>query len=148
MTQHLTRDDPQHPSTDGCASPGDASQFVCLVMATRTGRPTAGWASLTNTEHDVVDLLLDGRTNRMIGDQLGISRRTVETHLSHVFGKLGMRTRVELAAQAARRGTSAEPAASGQVPHLPSRCVNTRRGSGQRPRRYREPATATISVTP
>ena len=71
-------------------------------MATRTGRPTAGWASLTNTEHDVVDLLLGGRTNRMIGEQLGISRRTVETHLSHVFGKLGMRTRVELAADAAR----------------------------------------------
>jgi DNA-binding CsgD family transcriptional regulator len=66
-------------------------------------RPTSGWPSLTTTENEVVELLLGGRTNRMIGEQLGISRRTVETHLSHVFGKLGLRTRVELAAEAARR---------------------------------------------
>jgi DNA-binding CsgD family transcriptional regulator len=116
MTQHRTRDEPSHRSVDGCASPGDASQFVRLFMATRTGRPTAGWGSLTNTEHDVVDLLLDGRTNRMIGAQLGISRRTVETHLSHVFGKLGMRTRVELAAQAARRGAPGELEVTGRCP--------------------------------
>ena len=72
-------------------------------MTTHSGRATVGWASLTRTEQTVVELLLGGRTNRMIGDQLGISPRTVETHLSHVFGKLSIRTRVELAAEAARR---------------------------------------------
>ena len=52
-------------------------------------------------------MLLGGRTNRLIGVQLGISPRTVETHLAHVFDKLGIRTRVELAAEAARRTTPA-----------------------------------------
>jgi DNA-binding CsgD family transcriptional regulator len=79
-------------------------------------RPRMGWASLTHTEAEVVELLLGGRTNRMIGDQLGISRRTVETHLAHVFGKLGMRTRVELAAEAARRGGSDPPVPHGTCP--------------------------------
>ena len=66
-------------------------------------RPSYGWASLTRTEDDVVALLLGGRTNRQIGVQLGISARTVETHLAHVYDKLGIRSRVELAAEAARR---------------------------------------------
>jgi DNA-binding CsgD family transcriptional regulator len=70
----------------------------------QTGRATYGWSSLTRTEDDVVALLLGGRTNRQIGVQLGISPRTVETHLAHVYDKLGIRTRVELAAEAARRG--------------------------------------------
>lgn len=67
------------------------------------GRMAYGWGSLTRTEDDVVNLLLGGRTNRQIGVQLGISPRTVETHLAHVYDKLGIRTRVELAAEAARR---------------------------------------------
>ena len=79
-------------------------------------RPRMGWASLTHTEAEVVELLLGGRTNRMIGEQLGISRRTVETHLAHVFGKLGMRTRVELAAEAARRGGVDPPPPRGICP--------------------------------
>ena len=62
-----------------------------------------GWDSLSRTEREVVELLLGGRTNRLIGLQLGISPRTVETHLAHVFDKLGVRTRVELAAQAGQR---------------------------------------------
>ena len=69
-----------------------------------TRRSTYGWESLTRTEEDVVTLLLGGRTNRRIGVELGISPRTVETHLAHVYDKLGIRTRVELAAEAARRG--------------------------------------------
>ena len=62
-----------------------------------------GWASLTPTERKVVDLLQLGLTNRQIGEQLGSSARTVETHITHVFGKLAIGSRVELAAAAARR---------------------------------------------
>lgn len=69
-------------------------------------RATYGWESLTRTEDDVVALLLGGRTNRQIGVQLGISPRTVESHLAHVYDKLGIRTRVELAAEAARRSAT------------------------------------------
>jgi DNA-binding NarL/FixJ family response regulator len=72
----------------------------------RSGRPSFGWDSLTATERLVVDLLRDGLTNREIGDRLGISRRTVETHLSHTFSKVGVATRVQLAVAASAAPTS------------------------------------------
>jgi DNA-binding CsgD family transcriptional regulator len=65
-------------------------------------RALKGWHALTPTESDVVRLTVDGLTNREIGERLFISRRTVQTHLSHVFTKLEVSTRVELAAAAAR----------------------------------------------
>lgn len=61
-----------------------------------------GWASLTRTEGEVVRLLAEGLSNPQIGARLFISPRTVETHLSHVFAKLGVRSRGELTALAAR----------------------------------------------
>jgi DNA-binding CsgD family transcriptional regulator len=66
-------------------------------------RPSTGWDSLTETERRVVDLIERGLTNPEIGRRLFISHRTVETHVAHVFAKLGVNSRVELAAQAARR---------------------------------------------
>jgi DNA-binding CsgD family transcriptional regulator len=74
------------------------------MTATTYRRETTGWESLTPTERAVVELLLEGGTNRVIGDRLGVSRRTVETHLAHVFLKLGVDSRVSVATQAARRG--------------------------------------------
>ena len=68
-----------------------------------------GWPSLSRTERDVVDLVTRGLTNREVGARLFISRRTVETHLSHVFRKLNVSSRVELAAMAA-----VHPAGSGR----------------------------------
>jgi hypothetical protein len=62
----------------------------------------------------------EGLTNAEVGRRLFISRRTVETHLSHVFGKLGVSSRVQLAAQASREGdgelTSATRQASVRTP--------------------------------
>lgn len=66
-------------------------------------RPIIGWASLTPTELDVVRLVAEGRTNPEIAERLFMSRNTVKTHLSHVFTKLGVATRSELAAEATRR---------------------------------------------
>jgi predicted ATPase/class 3 adenylate cyclase/DNA-binding CsgD family transcriptional regulator len=68
------------------------------------GRPSQGWGSLTPTERAVVDLVTEGLTNPQIAERLFVSRGTVRTHLSHVFRKLGVATRAELAARAARRG--------------------------------------------
>jgi DNA-binding CsgD family transcriptional regulator len=48
---------------------------------------------LTAREHDVVELLCCGRTNRDIGDCLQISLATVKTHLLHIFEKLGVENR-------------------------------------------------------
>lgn len=70
-------------------------------------RGSAGWTSLTATEILVTELVQKGLTNREIGGRLGSSPRTVETHLSHIFTKLQITTRVELAAaSAARNATS------------------------------------------
>jgi DNA-binding CsgD family transcriptional regulator len=63
------------------------------------GRPKSGWASLTPAEHAVADLVADGLTNPQIGDRLYISGRTVQTHLMHVFAKLDIASRAQLAAQ-------------------------------------------------
>ena len=65
-------------------------------------RPSSGWASLTPTEHDVVRLLTEGLPNKDIATRLFISPRTVETHLTHVYAKLGLSSRVQLAQEAAR----------------------------------------------
>jgi predicted ATPase/class 3 adenylate cyclase/DNA-binding CsgD family transcriptional regulator len=67
-------------------------------------RPSHGWESLTPTELDVVGLVAEGLTNPQIAEKLFISRGTVKTHLSHIFAKLGVSTRAELATQATRRG--------------------------------------------
>lgn len=66
-------------------------------------RPSTGWASLTPTEGDVVRLVGDGLTNKDIAARLFVSPRTVESHLSHVYAKLGLSSRVQLAQAAARR---------------------------------------------
>ena len=66
-------------------------------------RPLRGWASLSPAELRVVQLVAEGLTNPQIGERLFISPRTVQAHLSHVFAKLAVSSRAELAAQAARR---------------------------------------------
>jgi DNA-binding CsgD family transcriptional regulator len=70
-------------------------------------RPSTGWAALTPTELDVVALAAQGHTNAEIGRQLFISPGTAKVHLSHVYTKLGIANRAELAAQAIRRGLAA-----------------------------------------
>jgi DNA-binding CsgD family transcriptional regulator len=67
-------------------------------------RPSFGWDSLTPTELEVVRLAAAGLTNPVIGERLFISRGTVKTHLQHVFAKLSVHSRAELAADAIRHG--------------------------------------------
>ena len=68
----------------------------------RRKRPTSGWRSLTPTEQQVIQLVVQGLSNPEIGEQLFVSRETIKTHLSSIFGKLGVFSRAELAAQASR----------------------------------------------
>jgi DNA-binding CsgD family transcriptional regulator len=65
-------------------------------------RPTSGWASLTRSERDVVRLVSEGLANNDIATRLFISPRTVQTHLTHVYTKLGLTSRVQLVQEAAR----------------------------------------------
>jgi predicted ATPase/class 3 adenylate cyclase/DNA-binding CsgD family transcriptional regulator len=65
-------------------------------------RPTSGWESLTPTERDVVRLVSEGLGNKDIATRLFVSPRTVQTHLTHVYTKLGLSSRVQLVQEAAR----------------------------------------------
>lgn len=68
------------------------------------GRPRHGWDSLSASELNVVRLVAEGKTNREVADRLFLSRDTVHTHVSNVLRKLGLSSRVELAAEAVRHG--------------------------------------------
>jgi DNA-binding CsgD family transcriptional regulator len=62
-------------------------------------RPAGGWESLTKTERAVSLLVAEGLTNGAVARRLYISPHTVNTHLRHVFAKLGVPNRVALAAE-------------------------------------------------
>jgi len=55
-----------------------------------------GIESLTPAERQVADLAAAGHGNREIAQRLYVTRRTVETHLTHVFAKLGISGRAQL----------------------------------------------------
>ncbi len=65
-------------------------------------RPSNGWESLTPAEINVVKLVSEGLTNKDIAARLFVSARTVQAHLSHVYSKLGLSSRVQLAQEASR----------------------------------------------
>jgi DNA-binding CsgD family transcriptional regulator/tetratricopeptide (TPR) repeat protein len=58
---------------------------------------TNGWAALTTSELTVARLVAEGLTNREVAERLFVSPHTVSSHLRHVFSKLGITSRVELA---------------------------------------------------
>jgi predicted ATPase/class 3 adenylate cyclase/DNA-binding CsgD family transcriptional regulator len=66
-------------------------------------RPSSGWASLTPAELDVVGLVCEGLGNKDIAARLFVSPRTVQAHLTHVYNKLGLTSRVQLAQEMAAR---------------------------------------------
>ena len=66
-------------------------------------RPSAGWASLTPSELEVARLVGEHLSNPEIAKRLFVSRATVKTHLLHIFAKLGIDSRSELAAAAIGR---------------------------------------------
>lgn len=80
----------------------DAVAYASRARGERK-RPSTGWGSLTPTEQRIVALVAEGLTNPRVAARLFISRGTVKVHLSHIFTKLELSTRAELAAQATRR---------------------------------------------
>jgi predicted ATPase/DNA-binding CsgD family transcriptional regulator len=67
------------------------------------GRPTTGWDALTPTELRVVELLVEGLSNPKIGERMFVSAGTVKTHLAHVYTKLGLANRTEVASAFVQR---------------------------------------------
>ena len=72
---------------------------VALARRTRgeRRRPTTGWEALTPTEIEVAVAVAEGRTNKQAAAHLFISLGTVKTHLRHIFDKLGIENRAQLA---------------------------------------------------
>jgi len=95
-----------------------------VAYAARKGggrkRPATGWASLTPAELEVVRLATEGLRNEAIARRLFIARGTVKVHLSHIFAKLSISSRAELAAQAAAQDLTAR-SSDGLVPLLLAR---------------------------
>lgn len=60
-------------------------------------RPTFGWGSLTPAEEAVSELVAEGLTNREVAEKLYLSPHTVDSHLRHIFRKLDITSRVQLA---------------------------------------------------
>ena len=64
----------------------------------------AGAESLTPREREVLALIARGRSNKLIARELGISEKTVKTHVGHVLAKLGVTDRTQAAVIAVRTG--------------------------------------------
>ena len=88
-----------HVSSPADDAPLTLTQAVELARRARgeRGRPTHGWDSLTPTELEVVLLVTAGYPNANIADRLRMSTPTVKTHLTHIFTKLDVSNRTELA---------------------------------------------------
>lgn len=68
-----------------------------LTGAGAMSQEEAAWASLTDREREVIDLIAAGRSNKEIGDLLYISERTVKSHVSNLLAKLSLQDRTQLA---------------------------------------------------
>jgi ATP/maltotriose-dependent transcriptional regulator MalT len=73
-------------------------------------RPRTGWAALTAAETGVAELVARGQANPEIAAQLKLSRRTVESHVSHILEKLRIRSRRDVAELAAAHSGAAATA--------------------------------------
>jgi DNA-binding NarL/FixJ family response regulator len=69
-----------------------------------------GLGSLTDSERKLIPFVVEGLTNRAIADRLYVSVHTVNTHMKHIFTKLGINSRVELTRLAIERAISADGA--------------------------------------
>jgi len=77
------------------------------VRGPRGPRAATGWAALTPTEVKVAALVARGDSTSEIARGMFLSRRTVQTYISRILAKLGVKSRVEIVREALRQGISA-----------------------------------------
>ena len=80
------------------------AELRALGTSRAPSHAASGSSALTGREHDVMTLIVEGRTNRQIARQLYISEKTVSVHVSNILAKLGVHSRTEAAAVARRDG--------------------------------------------
>ena len=78
-----------------CAPPERARAAIGSPAETRSPRPSSASSA---------QLAIQGKTNRQIAETLFVTRKTIESHLEHVFRKLGIHTRGELEAALTAEG--------------------------------------------
>ena len=92
-----------------CGAPrvADEARLALRRAGVRIGRGggraegATGLAALSGREREVADLVSEGLTNREIGARLFLSEKTIETHMTRVLQKLGVRSRAQVAAEVA-----------------------------------------------
>jgi DNA-binding CsgD family transcriptional regulator len=94
-------------SWDAARVRGRLRQLGALRRIVLPKRPVTGWEALTSTEASVARLASEGKINREIAETLFISPHTVNTHLRHIFDKLGVNSRIQLTQMAGAPDTPA-----------------------------------------
>ena len=84
---------------------GDRARRLARTLGVRVGGRRGGTDELTRREREVIDLVLEGHTNAEVARRLYLSERTVETHLQHVYRRLGIDSRIALVARFGARST-------------------------------------------
>ena len=79
------------------------------VHGARPHRAAFGWEALTPTELKIAEQIAQGQSTPKIAEGMFLSRRTVQTHISHILTKLGVRSRVDIAREAFRQGAGGVP---------------------------------------
>ncbi len=82
-----------------------SSTVARSLLSRQNSQPATAVDALTGREREILSLLTSGLSNKEIAQQLYLSVRTVEVHLRNLYGKLGVRSRLEAVTQAARPGS-------------------------------------------
>jgi DNA-binding CsgD family transcriptional regulator len=82
--------------TQGLDDWGDRARRLARTIGVRIGGRRGGVGELTRRESEVVELVVAGLSNAEIASRLFLSERTVETHLQHVYRRLGVESRLTL----------------------------------------------------
>lgn len=89
-----------------------AAARLVHAIADGAGQPALDHERLTRREQEVLELIARGQSNKRIAFALGISEKTVKTHVGHVLGKLGVTDRTQAALLAVREGLVDLPSTS------------------------------------
>ncbi|NLP97516.1 LuxR family transcriptional regulator [Mycobacterium tuberculosis] len=90
---------------EGAAAPLDEAIAYAQRGRGERKRPSNGWDALTPAEHKIVKLVTEGLVTKDIAARLFVSPRTVQTHLTHIYTKLDVTSRVQLVQEAAQHST-------------------------------------------
>jgi len=76
----------------------DLTEVLAKAFRDSSGKDKGdGYNSLTRREKEILKMIAEGLSNKMIGRQLNIVEATVKVHVKHLLKKLGLRSRVEAA---------------------------------------------------